>query len=125
MRWLLVVVGLMLVAGWLFLKSPRGRRAALGATPMGLYRRGREQGATDEEAIFEAIRVLRHREPWRSLSDADLQYAARELAGLPDPSDFVAVVIEVEERRDLAPIRDRAMLAQFVRGSRAVAEQRP
>src|SRR6476620_2252716 len=117
MNVILVVVLLALVglgALYAYLKSPGGRRAALGATPMGAYLRARDKGATVEQAIFDAIQILRYREPWAGLSDTDLSAAARILATLNDPKLFTAVVVEVEESRSLNAIRDRDTLETFV-----------
>lgn len=112
----------LVVAVWLFLSIPRFRRATLAATPMGNYLRAREKGATAEEAIYDSLRILRYRAPWSALSDEDLSHAAGVLGSLPDPRVFTAVVIEVEETRDLRPITDRHMLERFARGAAATHE---
>jgi hypothetical protein len=99
---------------YFYLKSTGGRRAALSATPMGAYLRARDKGATAEQAIFDAIQILRYREPWTTLSDADLSTAAAILATLRDPKLFTSVVVEVEESRSLDSIRNPAGLKGFV-----------
>lgn len=120
MRIFLVSVAVV-TAIWVFLSIPRLRRATLLAAPMGNYLRAREKGATAEEAIADSLRILRYRAPWSALSDDDLSYAAHLLGSLPDPSVFSALMVEVEETRDLRPITDRAQLNQFVQGARNAA----
>lgn len=113
------VVLSLLIAGalilYLYLKSTGGRRAALGSVPMGVYLRARDKGATPDLAITDAIQVLRYREPWASLSDAELSAAAVILSTLHDPKNFVSIVMLIEESGRLDFIRDRTALENFVR----------
>src|SRR3954471_10370945 len=104
------------VAGALYLSlySRRGRRAALGSTPMGAYLNATKKGASPEDAIYDAIQVLRYRQPWQGLSDSALRSASRTLGQMKNPKDFIAVVIEVEETRDLSAILDLEALEAFV-----------
>lgn len=118
---LLAIVGLTVL--YTYLKSPGGHRAALSATPMGAYLRARDKGATAEQAIFDAIQILRYREPWVGLSEADLSAAASTLAALHDPKLFTAVVVEVEESGSLNAIRNRGALDQFVLGANSLPQK--
>jgi hypothetical protein len=118
-RVLVIVALTVAVIFYFYLKSPAGRRAALSATPMGTYLRAREKGATAEQAIFDAIQVLRYREPWTTLSDDDLSAAADILSTLRDPGLFTFVVVEVEESRSLDFIRSPDRLKSFVLAANA------
>ncbi|MGI8765935.1 MAG: hypothetical protein ACR2KM_05405 [Gemmatimonadaceae bacterium] len=111
---ILLVIGIVVAGLFLFTMTSRGRAAALGAVPAGVYLRAIKQGASAHDAIFDAIQVLRYRPPWQGLSDADLSRAATIFAQLPDPSLFSQIVIAVEESRSLAPMLDTEHLQQFV-----------
>jgi hypothetical protein len=110
----LIAVGVLVVGFLLFSMTTRGRTAVLAAAPTGAYLRAIKQAASPHDAIFDAIQVLRYRDPWRGLSDADLSRAATILAQLPDPSSFSEIVVAVEESRSLAPILDTEHLQGFV-----------
>lgn len=111
----LLVIGALAVALYFFLRSDRGKRAALGSAPMGAFLRASDKGASPEDAIYDAIQFLRYRAPWNTITESGLRNAARTLAQLDHPKDFIEAVIAVEEVRSLDPILDIQRLESFVR----------